>query len=214
MGLPRVGHDWATFTRSESFNSFLLSDKISRFIFNHLKLILCLSKCIFFHENGFFQEMNNKTNFLHILSLFSLRATSNCWNLTAICWFKVFKTIEFLFSSSPLILATWHQSDKQALIYTRSTCSSCYSHKHDWFCLVHSSCLTLYDHMDCSLPGSTVHGISQARILEWVVISFSRDLPDPGIELMSPALAGRFLTTRLSGKPICIDIWHEIPIMT
>ena len=34
-------------------------------------------------------------------------------------------------------------------------------------------CLTLCDPMDCSLPGSSVHGILQARILEWVAISFS-----------------------------------------
>ena len=36
------------------------------------------------------------------------------------------------------------------------------------------SCPTLCDPMDCSPPGSSVHGISQARMLEWVVISFSR----------------------------------------
>ena len=42
--------------------------------------------------------------------------------------------------------------------------------------------------MDCSLPGSSVHGILEARILEWGAISFSRDLPDPGIEPESPAL--------------------------
>ena len=40
--------------------------------------------------------------------------------------------------------------------------------------------------MNCSLSGSSVHGISQARILEQVAISYSRDLPDPGIEPMSP----------------------------
>ena len=34
--------------------------------------------------------------------------------------------------------------------------------------------LTLYDPTDCSLPGASVHGISQARILVWVAISFSR----------------------------------------
>ena len=39
--------------------------------------------------------------------------------------------------------------------------------------LVAKSCLTLCDPMDCSLPGSSVHGILQARILEWVAISFS-----------------------------------------
>ena len=42
--------------------------------------------------------------------------------------------------------------------------------------------------MDCSLPGSSIHGILQARILEWVTTSFSRDLPDPGIKPGSPAL--------------------------
>ena len=38
---------------------------------------------------------------------------------------------------------------------------------------VTQSCLTLSDPMDCSLPGSSVHGICQARILEWVAIAFS-----------------------------------------
>ena len=44
-------------------------------------------------------------------------------------------------------------------------------------------CPTLWDPMDCSPLGSSVHGILQARILEWVAILFSRDLSDPGIEL-------------------------------
>ena len=51
--------------------------------------------------------------------------------------------------------------------------------------------------MDCSLPDSSVHGISQARLLEWDAISISRDLPDPGIEPaspMSPAFAAEFFT--------------------
>ena len=39
---------------------------------------------------------------------------------------------------------------------------------------VAQSCPTLCDPMDCSLPGSSVHGIFQARILEWMAISFSR----------------------------------------
>ena len=42
--------------------------------------------------------------------------------------------------------------------------------------------ITLCDSMDSSLPGSSVHGISQGKILEWVDISYSRDLPDPGTE--------------------------------
>ena len=41
------------------------------------------------------------------------------------------------------------------------------------------SCLTLYNSMDCSPPGSSVRGILQARILEWVAISFSRGSSRP-----------------------------------
>ena len=55
--------------------------------------------------------------------------------------------------------------------------------------------------MDYSLPGSSVHGIFQARILEWVAFPSSGNISDPGIEPMSPALAGRFFTTEPSGKP-------------
>ena len=40
--------------------------------------------------------------------------------------------------------------------------------------------------MDCSPPGSSVHGIFQARVREWVAIFSSRDIPDPGIEPGSP----------------------------
>ena len=40
---------------------------------------------------------------------------------------------------------------------------------------VAQSCLTLGDPMDCSLPGSSVHGIFQARVLEWGAIAFSRE---------------------------------------
>ena len=64
--------------------------------------------------------------------------------------------------------------------------------------LSHFSGLLLCDLIDCSPPGSSVHEILQARILEWVAMPFSRDLPNPEIEplsLMSPALAGEFFTT-------------------
>ena len=66
------------------------------------------------------------------------------------------------------------------------------------------SCLTLCDPMDHSPPGSSVHAILQARILEWVAMPSCRGSPDPGIEatsLMSPALAGEFFTTGPPGKP-------------
>ena len=68
-------------------------------------------------------------------------------------------------------------------------------------CSVAKSCLTLCDPVDCSPAGSSICGISQARILEWCAISFFRDLPDPGVEPMSPALADGFFTTEPPGKP-------------
>ena len=61
--------------------------------------------------------------------------------------------------------------------------------------------------MDCSSLGSSLLGIFQARIAEWVAISFSRDLPDPGIKSLLPALAGRFFTVAPLGKPcVCLDL--------
>ena len=46
-------------------------------------------------------------------------------------------------------------------------------------------CPTLCNPMDCSLPASSVHGILQANILQWVAIPSPGDFPNPGIELMS-----------------------------
>ena len=60
------------------------------------------------------------------------------------------------------------------------------------------SCPTLRDTMDCSLPGSSAHGVLQARMLEWGACPPPGDLPNPGIKpasLTSPALAGGFFTT-------------------
>ena len=67
-------------------------------------------------------------------------------------------------------------------------------------CMLTQLCLTLCDPMDCSPPGSSVHGISPARILEWVAVSSSRGSSNPGIEPESPALAGRFFTAEPPGK--------------
>ena len=55
--------------------------------------------------------------------------------------------------------------------------------------LATQSCLTLCDPMNCSPPGFSVHGISQTRILEWAAISFPGNLPDLGIQPMSPSIA-------------------------
>ena len=59
---------------------------------------------------------------------------------------------------------------------------------------VAQSCLTLCDCMDCSLPGSSVHGIFQARILEWVAISFSRRSSRPRDRTRVSLIVGRCFT--------------------
>ena len=70
-------------------------------------------------------------------------------------------------------------------------------------CVCVQSCPTLHDPMDCSPPGSSVHGIFQTRILEWVAIS-SRgsfrpmDETQDSVSLIS---VGRFFTTVPPGKP-------------
>ena len=67
--------------------------------------------------------------------------------------------------------------------------------------LVAKSCLTLCDPMDCSPPDSSVHGISQVKILGGLPFTSPGDLPDPGIEPTSPTLASGFFTTEPLGKP-------------
>ena len=56
--------------------------------------------------------------------------------------------------------------------------------------------------MDCSLSGSSVHGISQAGILEWEAIPSPGDLSHPEIEPESSTLVGEFFTIEPSGKPL------------
>ena len=66
---------------------------------------------------------------------------------------------------------------------------------------VSRSVVTNCDPKDCSPPGSSVHGILQARILEWAAIPFSRDLPDLGMELESPAMQADSLPFDPPGNP-------------
>ena len=63
------------------------------------------------------------------------------------------------------------------------------------------SCPTLCELVDRSPPGSSAHGILQARILEWVAIPFSRRSSDLGIKPMSPALQADSLPSEAPGKP-------------
>ena len=73
-----------------------------------------------------------------------------------------------------------------------------------YLCSVAQLCPTLCDSMPCSPPGSSVHGILQARILEQLPLLTPGNLPDPGIELVCPvcpALQLDSLPAKPSGKP-------------
>ena len=72
--------------------------------------------------------------------------------------------------------------------------------------LVSQLCLTLCNPMECSLAGSSVHGILQARIVEWLPFPSLGDLPYPGIEPESPALQVSSLPSEPLGKPFINDI--------
>ena len=67
--------------------------------------------------------------------------------------------------------------------------------------LVAQLCLTLCVPMDCSPPSSSVHGILQTRILEWLPFPSPGYLPDAGIKPWSPGLQADSLPPELSGKP-------------
>ena len=77
------------------------------------------------------------------------------------------------------------------------------------YVLVTQSCMTLCDSMDCTPPGSSVHGISQARILEWVAIIFSRGSSCPRDQTLVSCIAGRFFT---SEKVIDCEFSFWLPI--
>ena len=81
---------------------------------------------------------------------------------------------------------------QQILIHWLSTKKQKLSFDCCW-CLVSKSCLSLCNHMDCSPLGSPVHGISQARILEWVSVSFSRGSSWPRDRTWVSCTGGRVL---------------------
>ena len=76
--------------------------------------------------------------------------------------------------------------------------------------LVVQSCPTLCDYMDCSLPGSSVHGMLQARILE--PFPSQGNFVDPGIEHGSPALQVDSLPSEPPGKPMLALFYFKYKI--
>ena len=68
---------------------------------------------------------------------------------------------------------------------------------------VAQSCPTLWDPVDCSLPGSSIHGIFKARILEWVAISFFRGSSQPRDQTQVSCITTDTLLSEPPGKPSC-----------
>ena len=86
--------------------------------------------------------------------------------------------------------------------------------------LVAQPCLTVWDSTNYSLSGSSIHGILQTRILEWVAILFSREFSNPGIKSGSPALQANSLLSEPPGKPFSYarvltcahyQVWEAFP---
>ena len=80
------------------------------------------------------------------------------------------------------------------------------------YVLVTQSCPILCDPTNCSLPGFSVYGILQARILEWIVIPFSRGFSWPRDQTLVSYIAGRFFTIWATGKSLSIHIKNQLTI--
>ena len=76
-------------------------------------------------------------------------------------------------------------------------------------CSVAQSCPALHDPMDCSLPGSSIHGILQARILEWVAMPSSRGSSQPrdGTQVFSVSYTGRWILYHCTAWEAHLVIW-------
>ena len=116
-------------------------------------------------------------------------------------WVGCHALLQGIFLTQELNLGLPHC--RQILYHLRhqgSPCSSKLGHK----CgvgLVSKPCLTLCDPMDCSPLGSSVHGILQARILEWVAVSFSRASSRPRDWICISYISGGFFTSEPPGQP-------------
>ena len=111
-------------------------------------------------------------------------------------------------------------------VYTHThICMYIYIHIHIYGVdgLDAKSCLTLWDPMDCNPPGSSLHWVFQARILEWVAIPYSRGSSWPRDWTRVSCLAGGFFTTEPHEKSLleilldlkgemCLSCWVQRPV--
>ena len=129
------------------------------------------------------------------------RGTGECSIPTPVIF--IFSFNHWYFNKQSIFLCIWLSLHvRLAIMYLYASCDFCKAYD---LLLYGVSGLTggLCHPLDCSPPGSSVHGIPQARILEWVImLSPPGYLPNTGIKpWVDPALAGRFFTTEPPGKP-------------
>ena len=146
-----------------------------------------------------------------------LKSCGHCW-VFQICWHtecSTFIALSFRIWNSPtgipspplalflVMLPKAHLTLPSRMSGSRWVLYHCgYLGHEDLFCIILLSqlCPTLCNPVDCSPPGSSVHGILQARILEWVAIPLSRGSTDPGIKTMCPAFQADPLQSEAPGK--------------
>ena len=123
---------------------------------------------------------------------------------------KRIKTQNSVFTQECSLTFPWPPYHQAVTVLCTSFCASC-------CCLVSKLCPTLCDLMDCSPPGSSVHGILQARMLEWDAISH----PLKGISLIQGSnwlllhWQADFLLLSHQESPIsCLPIWDKPPSLT
>ena len=160
-----------------------------------------------------FKSINSSApSFLYSPTLTSIH---DYWKTIALTrWTFVGKVVSLLFNMLSRLVITFLPRSECLLI---SWLQSSYGLLRK--CVVAQLYPTFCNPVDCNLPASSVHGILQVRILEWVAISFSRDLPNPGIEPGSPASQADALPSEPPGRQApYMDSWgplnHQRPLVS
>ena len=130
----------------------------------------------------------------------AILGTSCRWNQTLFVCTLCIYTLECTFKVN--ICPTNRVYLLSPVLLSRFLLAICFVHESE--SEVTQSCLALWDPMDCSLPGSSVHGICQAILLEWVTISFSRGSSRPRDRTQVSRVAGRRFTIWATGIVVYI----------
>ena len=123
---------------------------------------ICVLSLNLFYYSTIQWKQHGPWTYINCLGYSGSKSLFQCWEITRCArgWLTVQQTFYFF---------SWVLSYTTFLLYMFEMCAQCLQ-----------SWMTLWDPMDCSPPGSSVYGILQARILEWVAISYSREPSPPG----------------------------------